>query len=127
MIHRLTMGHLSRDALERRQALVERPLNPVVVGRLLADLGGLDERGRPTLDGEPVEEKDGALTCRWWVGRYRNLIAEEFALRLRQETGCVLADVNCCRVVEPGEIQGLNRQAGAAAREPAASRSGQQP
>jgi hypothetical protein len=112
MTHRLTMGHLSREAIERRQALVERPLDPVVVGRLLADLGGLDERGRPTLDGEPVEEKDGALTCRWWVAGYRNLVAEEFALRLQQETGCVLADVKCCRVVEPGEVQGLNRQAG---------------
>ena len=48
---------------------------------------------------------------------YRNLVAEEFALRLEQETGCVLADVNCCRILEPGELQGLNRRAVAAARE----------
>src|SRR5262249_20636873 len=60
-----------------------------------------------------------------WVAGYRNRVAEEFALRLQQETGCVLADVNRCRVVEPEEIQGLNRQAGAGAREPAANRPGQ--
>jgi hypothetical protein len=111
------MGHLSRDALERRQARAEHPLDPTVVGRLLAELGGVDELGRPTLDGEPVEEKDGALTCRWWVVGYRNSVAEEFALRLQQETGCVLADVNRCRVVEPGELQGLNRQAVTVVRE----------
>jgi hypothetical protein len=111
MIHRLTMGHLSRDAIERRQALAERPLDPAVVGRLLAELGGVDERGRPTLDGEPVEEKDGALTCRWWVAGYCNRVAEEFALRLQQETGCVLADVNRCRVVESGELVGLKGEA----------------
>jgi len=111
MIHRLTMGHLSRDAIERRQALAERPLDPAIVHRLLAELGAVDEQGRPTLDGEPVEEKAGALTCRWWVAGYRNLVAEEFALRLQQETGCVLADVNRCRVVEPGELVGLNDEA----------------
>ena len=111
MIHRLTMGHLSRDAIERRQVLAERPLDPAVVVRLLAELGGGDEGGRPTLDGELVEEKDGALTCRWWVAGYCNRVAEEFGLRLRQETGCVLADVNCCRVVDPGELIELKGEA----------------
>jgi hypothetical protein len=111
MIHRLTMGHLNREARARRQAVVERPLDPAVVGRLLAELGGIDERGRPTLDGELVEEKNGALTCRWWVAGYRNRVAEEFALRLQQETGCTLADVNRCQVIEPGELAGLEREA----------------
>jgi hypothetical protein len=104
MIHRLTMGHLNLDAVARRQAIAERPLDRGVVDRLLAELGGVDERGRPTLDGEPVEEKDGTLSCRWWVAGYRNRVAEEFALRLHQETGCVLADVKLCRVVEPAEL-----------------------
>jgi hypothetical protein len=107
MIHRLTMGHLSRDALKRRQALAERSLDQGVVRRLLAELGGVDERGRPTPDGESVEETNGALACRWWVARYRNRVAEEFALRLQQETACVLADVNRCRVVEPEDLVGL--------------------
>jgi hypothetical protein len=107
MIHRLTMGYLSLDALERRQAIAERPLDQAVVSRLLAELGGVNERGRPTLDGEPVENKDGVLTCRWWVAGYRNRVAEEFALRLQQETGCVLADVKRCQVVEPAELVGL--------------------
>jgi len=99
---------LSREAIERRQAVAERPLDQSVVTRLLAELGGVDERGRPTLDGEPVEAKDGMLTCRWWVAGYRNRVAEELALRLQQETGCLLADVNRCQVVEPGELVGLN-------------------
>jgi len=102
------MGHLSREALERRQAIAERPLDQSVVTRLLAELGGVDERSRPTLDGEPVEAKDGLLTCRWWVAGYRNRVAEELALRLQQETGCLLADVKRCQVVEPGELVGLN-------------------
>ena len=108
MIHRLTMGHLSREAIARRQAIADRPLDQTVVIRLLAELGGVDEQRRPTLDGELVEANDGMLICRWWVAGYRNRVAEEFALRLQQETGCLLADVKRCRVVEAEELVGLN-------------------
>jgi hypothetical protein len=114
MIHILTMGHLDPAAVGRRQAIILRSLDMGIVHRLLHELGGTDERGRPTLDGVPVEIKDGTVACRWWVGGYCNRVAEEFALRLQKETGCLLADREHCRVIEPDQLQGLNRQATAA-------------
>jgi hypothetical protein len=105
------MGHLDPTAVSRRQAEVPRPLDMAIVDRLLRELGGTDERGRPTLEGAPVEIRDGTVACRWWVGGHCNRVAEEFALRLREETGCVLADREHSRVVEPAQLRGLNRQA----------------
>ena len=111
MIYILTMGHLDPTPVGRRQAIVLRPLDMGIVNRLLQELGGTDEQGRPTLDGVPVEIKDGTVACRWLIGSYCNRVAEEFALRLREQTGCVLADVNRCRVVESGELVGLKGEA----------------
>jgi hypothetical protein len=68
MIHILTMGHLDPDAVGRRQAIVLRPLDMGIVNRLLQELGGRDEQGRPTLDDVPVEIKDGTVACRWLIG-----------------------------------------------------------
>ena len=79
MIHILTMGHLDPTAVGRRQAIVLRPLDMGIVNRLLQELGGTDEQGRPTLDDVPVEIKDGTVACRWLIGGYCNLVAEEFA------------------------------------------------
>jgi hypothetical protein len=110
MIHVLTIGHLDPSAVGRRQAVVTRSLDMEVVNRLLVELGGTDEQGRPTLDGVPVEIKDGTVACRWWVGGYCNRAVEEFALRLQHETGCVLADREHCRVIEPDQLLGLNRR-----------------
>ena len=114
MIHILTMGYLEPAAVGRRQAIVLRPLDMGIVNRLLQELGGTDEQGCPTLDGVPVEIKDGTVACRSWVGGYCNRVAEEFALRLQKESGCVLADREHSRVIEPDQLQGLNRQAPAA-------------
>jgi hypothetical protein len=110
MIHILTMGHLDPAAVGRRQAIVLRPLDMGIVNRLLQELGGKDEQGRPTLDGVPVEIKDGTVACRWLIGGYCNRVAEEFALRLQEETGCVLADREHSHVIEPDQLEGLNRE-----------------
>jgi len=111
MIHILTMGHLDPDAVGRRQAIVLRPLDTGIVNRLLQELRGTDEQGRPTLDGVPVEIRNGTIACRWWVGGLCNRVAEEFALRLQKQTGCVLGDREHCRVIEPDQLQRLSRQA----------------
>lgn len=111
MIHILTMGHLDPAAVGRRQAIVFRPLEMGIVNRLLQELGGTDEQGRPTLDGVPVEINDGTVACRWLIGGYCNHVAEEFALRLREETSCVLADREHSCVIEPDQLQGLNPKA----------------
>jgi hypothetical protein len=111
MIHILTMGHLDRAAVGRRQAIILRPLEMGIVNRLLKELGGRDEHGRPTLDDVTVEIKDGTVACRWLIGGYCNRVAEEFALRLQMETGCVLADREHSQVIEADQLQGLNRQA----------------
>ena len=117
MIHILTMGHLDESAVSRRQAIALRPLDMGIVNRLLDELGGTDKQGRPTLDGVPVQIREGTVACRWWIGGHCNRVAEEFALRLWNETGCVLADREHCRTIEPGQLRGLNASA-VAAQEP---------
>ncbi len=37
-----------------------------------------------------------------------NRVAEEFALRMNRATGCLLADVDCGSVIDPGKLAGLN-------------------
>jgi hypothetical protein len=106
MIHNLTIGHLDPDAIDERRAIVLRALDPNIVAKHLTALGKHDNTGW-TLDGMPVEERDGYLVCRWLVGPRRNLVAEEFALRIQKDTGCLIADREHDRVVEPGQLEGL--------------------
>jgi hypothetical protein len=107
MLHNLTIGHLDVDAIESaRRVQVLRPLEMEPVERLLAELGGEDAEGRPTLGGGHVEIKDGYIICPWRIGGYRNRVAEQFAARLQQETGCVLADREHSRVVDAAQFAG---------------------
>ncbi len=112
MLHNLTMGHLDPAAIvaERRIAVL-RPLEIDVVDRLLKELGGIDSDGSPTLERGKVEFCDGYVVCPWRIGGWHNRTAEEFALRLRQETGCVLADREHSRIIEPEQLEGLNSAA----------------
>ncbi len=106
MIHNLTIGHLDPDAIDERRAVVREPLDPGIVAKHRRELGRRDDAGW-TLDGMPVEEKEGYLVCRWLVGPRRNLVAEELALRIQRDTGCLIADREHYRVVAPGELEGL--------------------
>ena len=106
MIHNLTIGHLDPDAIDERRARVLTPLDPGIVAKHLRALGRQDASGW-TLDGMPVEEKGGYLVCRWLVGPRRNFVAEEFALRIQKDTGCLIADREHYRVVEPSQLDGL--------------------
>jgi hypothetical protein len=110
MLHRLTIGHLDRAAVERRQTVPTKALEMDVVHRLLAELGEKDAEGNVTLDDSPVKFENAAISCIWKGGR-TNRVAEEFALRMQEETGCVVADVGGYRVIEPGELIGLNGRA----------------
>jgi len=109
MLHNLTIGHLDPAAIvsERRIAVLH-PLEIDIVHRLLKELGGIDKDGVPTLERGKVELCDGYLVCPWRIGGWHNRTAEEFALRLEQETGCLLADREHSRIVEPDLLQGLN-------------------
>jgi hypothetical protein len=108
MIHRLTLGHLDAAAITRDGgAVVLKPLDMSAVHRLLVELGQLDAQGEWTLDDGVVEFHDGYVVVPW-QGGWRNLVAEELALRLQQETGCLIADREHGRVVEPAQLQGLN-------------------
>jgi len=109
MLHRLTIGHLDPAAVERRQTVPRKGLEMDVVHRLLAELGQKDAEGNITLGGCKVEFHNAAVSC-LWKGGHTNRVAEEFALRMQRETGCVIADVGGYRVIEPGELAGLNGQ-----------------
>jgi hypothetical protein len=107
MLHRLTIGHLDPDAVQRRQTVPTKALEMDVVHRLLDELGEKDAEGHVTLGGCKVRFHNAAVSCLWMGGK-TNDVAEEFALRMNRETGCLLADVDCGRVVDPGKLAGLN-------------------
>jgi len=115
MLHNLTIGHLDPDAIvtERRIAVL-RPLEMDTVNRLLKELVGIGMDGSPKLESGKVDFRDGYLVCPWRIGGWHNRTAEEFALRLQQETGCVLADREHSRIIEPKQLLGWNGAAMAA-------------
>ena len=117
VLHRLTIGHLDPTAVERRQTVPTKALEVDVVHRLLAELGESDAEGNATLGGCKVEFHNAAVSC-LWKGGQTNRVVVEFALRMQRETGCVIADVGGYRVIEPGELAGLNGQALTARRTP---------
>ncbi len=99
MIHDLTAGHFDRAGM------VNRPLDMGIVRRLLAELG--DAEG--TLGGWKVRVEDGCVVLPWKGGN-TNRVAEEFAIRLRRLTGCTLVDLEHGRVIEEGQLKGLQSQ-----------------
>jgi len=107
MLHRLTIGHLDPAAVQRRQTVPTKSLEMDVVHRLVDELGEKDAEGNVTLGGCKVKFHNAAVSCLWMGGK-TNRVAEEFALRMNRETGCLLADVDCGRVIDPGELAGLN-------------------
>jgi hypothetical protein len=80
MIHDLTLGHLDREAIRERRAVVLQPLDPAVVSRVLAEFPGLS-----------VEHHDGYVTAPWH-GREDAGRSAAFAARMQAETGCLVAD-----------------------------------
>jgi hypothetical protein len=107
MIHDLTIGHLDRAGVTVRRRTVLKPLEMDVVNRLLKELGGTDAEGNPTLEGAKVRFEDGTVVVPW-LGGWTNRIAEEFALRMQRETGCLIVDLGHRYVVEPDQLQGLS-------------------
>ncbi len=99
MLHKLTIGHLDPDAVRERRVVVTRPLDMGVVNQLLREFGETDEAGRPTIDGRPVEIRDGYLVCPWLMPNPVPGVAE-FALKLQEQTGCLLAEVGSAVVVD---------------------------
>ena len=50
--------------------------------------------------------EDGAIVVPW-LGGWTNRAAEEFALRIKRETGCLVADLGHRCLVGPKELRGL--------------------
>jgi hypothetical protein len=81
-----------------------------VAHRLLGELDEKDQDGFVTLGGRKVKFEKAGVSC-LWKGATTNRLVEEFALRMYRATGCLLADVDCGRILEPGELVGLHCQA----------------
>jgi len=109
-MHALTMGHIDPDAVLDRNTVVREALDMRIVGRLFRDLGEADTEDRWRLGGCKVEFYDGYIAVPW-LGGGTNYVAEEFALQLHRETGCVLADREHGRLIAPEQLQGLNGHA----------------
>jgi hypothetical protein len=115
MLHNLTVGHLDPGPIvSERRIVVLRPLERAPVDRLLEELATLDPDGSPRLEGGKVEVREGYLVCPWRIGGWHNRTAEEFVLRLQQATGCILADREHSRIIQPEQLQGLRGAALAA-------------
>ena len=99
MLHKLTIGHLDEAAVQERRVVVTRPLDMGVVTPLLHEFGGTDEVGRPTIGGLRVEIRNGYLVCPWLMPSPVPGVAE-FALKLQEQTGCVLAEMGSAVVVD---------------------------
>ena len=106
MLHNLTIGHLDTMWVAERGIRVLKPLDDRIVRRHLKALGRREGK-EWTLDGMPFTHKGGYVVCRWQGGPRRNLVAEEFALRMVRDTGCELIDREHGRVVDPGKLIGL--------------------
>jgi hypothetical protein len=108
MLHNLTVGHLDPAPIVReRRLVVLRTLEMDTVDRLLKEFGALDQDGSPRLEGGKIEFREGYLVCPWRIGGWENRTAEEFVLRLQRETGCVLADREHSRIIQPEQLHGL--------------------
>jgi hypothetical protein len=103
LIHKLTIGHFDVEALRERRLVVLRPLDLSAVTRLLGEVGQVSDDGRATLGGHAVEVKEGYVVCPWFMP-LRNQPTEEFARRLRRETGCVLYDAGRREIVTPEQF-----------------------
>jgi hypothetical protein len=101
MIHDLTVGHF--DAA----GVILKPLGLYIIRRSLAELGGEDADGVRTLGGWKVRIEDRCIVLPW-KGETTIRVAEEFALRLQRETGCLIADREHHRVIEPETLVGLS-------------------
>ena len=106
MIHDLTIGHLDPAGVAQRRRTVVKPVERDVAHRLLKELGGTDAAGNPTVGGGKVRFEDGYLVVPW-LGGSANRVAEEFAIRMQRETGCLIADMSHGRIIESDELQGL--------------------
>jgi hypothetical protein len=106
LIHALTLGHLDPDAVALRKVVVRKSIDMGIVNRLLREFGQADVQGRWKLGGCTVEFHAGYLSVPWLGGR-TNRIAEEFALRLHRETGCLIADREHGRVISVDQLRGL--------------------
>ena len=116
MLHNLTIGYLDTTAIQHdRRAVVLKPLPMETIRRLLAELGAHDAEGHWRLGRGKVELLDGYLVIPW-LGHGTTELSEEFALRMNRETGCVLADREHSRIVEPEQLHGLKGAAVHAAR-----------
>ena len=108
MLHRLTIGHVNSSAVEEGRLVVTRPLAREVVTRLLSEFGKPGPDGRPPLDTARVEIHDGYLVCPWLMP-YPVPGVTEFALRLQEETGCILADVSGCEIIDREKLLRISR------------------
>jgi hypothetical protein len=99
MIHNPTAGFFDQHGS------VIRPIDLEFVRRLLDELGEVDATGSPTLGGWKVRLEDGCVILPW-KGSSTNRVAEAFAIRLQQATGCALADREHGRVIDPHELAG---------------------
>jgi hypothetical protein len=103
MLHLLTLGHLDAEAVTNGRIVILKPLDMGLTMHLLAEIGEVDEVGSATLGGYPVTIKDGYVVCPWLMPHPIQQ-TNEFARRLHESTGCLIADVKRRQIISPSQF-----------------------
>jgi len=98
VLHDLTVGHLDPEAVRLGQLRVHRPLSSGAAAILarFVDSAGM-------IGGQPFVMTPEYIRLPWFRPA-RNRVAEQAALALAAEEGCILADVKNGRLVDPSQL-----------------------
>lgn len=102
MIRYELLGFVDHDAVKRHNILLRQPIDMAVVSRLVEEMGETSPNGDISVDGHPFICHEGYLTFPSPVVRRK---AVDFIVRLAEETGCDIADIELGFVSTPDDFR----------------------
>jgi hypothetical protein len=103
MIRYMVLGYLDHDAVYHHKLVVRKPLDKGSVERLVQEMGEVSTDGGFSVGGHAFFSHDGEyLTFPAPVNRRK---AIDFIVRLAQETGCDIADIELGQLLTPEDFR----------------------
>ena len=102
MIRDTLLGFVDHDAVKRHEVVLRQPMDMDIVYRLAAEMGEVSPTGDIFVDKLPFILLEGYLTVPAPVLRPK---AIDFIVRLAQETGCDIADIELGFISTPSEFR----------------------
>jgi len=98
MIRYYVIGFLDHDAVKQHQFVTRKSIDKTVVQGLVDEMGQILPNGNISVDGQIFLSHDDCLTFPVPVLRPK---AVDFIVRLTQETGCDIADIELGYIITP--------------------------